>query len=167
MLKEEIQKQTNQALKDHDESKRTVLGSLLTSIKNKEIEKRTAESKKNPSMTTEELEKNSQLSDEAIIDVIASEIKKRKESIELFEKGGRIELAQKEKDEIEILKPYLPEQLSEEELRKIVKQAVEQVGAKEMKDMGKVVGLVMPQIKGKADGSAVSKIAGELIKGNN
>src|SRR3989338_2914446 len=109
LLKEKLQQDLNSALKNRENLKRIVLGSLLSAIHNKEIEKRTVETKKMPSANVEELEKASKMADEEIIKVIKSEIKKRKQAIELYEKGERKELAQKEKDEIEILLNYTPE----------------------------------------------------------
>ncbi|MBI4117193.1 MAG: GatB/YqeY domain-containing protein [Parcubacteria group bacterium] len=108
-LKEKIQEDLNSALKNREDLKRLVLGSLLSAIHNKEIEKRTARAREAPSSGTEELEKASELTDEEIAKAIKSEIKKRKQANELYEKGGRPELAQKEKDEIEILLWYAPE----------------------------------------------------------
>ena len=95
--------------------------------------------------------------------LVSSEIKKRKDAIALYEQGKRPELAEREKKEIEILKKYLPEQLSEEEIKKIVAESIEKTGAKEMKDMGKVMADLNPKIKGKADGGEVSKIIKEIL----
>ena len=111
----------------------------------------------------EKLEEEAVLSDDEIISIIISEIKKRRDSIVLYEKGNRPELAAKEKKEIEILQKYLPEQISEDELRKIIAESVLKTGAKEMKDMGKVMADLNPKIKGKADGGEVSKIVKELL----
>ena len=108
-LKQKLREDLNSALKTHEDLKRIVLGSLLSAIHNKEIEKRTAKAREAPSSSTEELEKASGLIDEEIAKVIKSEIKKRKQAIELYEKGGRQELAQKEKSEMEILLWYAPE----------------------------------------------------------
>ena len=108
-LKEKLQQDLNSALKNHEDLKRVVLGSLLSAVHNKEIEKRTVKAREAPSSSTEELEKASELTDEEITKAIKSEIKKRKQAIELYEKGGRQELAQKEKSEIEILLWYAPE----------------------------------------------------------
>ncbi|MBI2003408.1 MAG: GatB/YqeY domain-containing protein [Parcubacteria group bacterium] len=164
-LKEKLQNDLNSALKAREDLKRLVLGSLLSAIHNKEIEKRTVKARETPTASAEELEKASGLSDEEILKALQSEIKKRKEAIELYQKGGREELAQKEKDEINILIQYAPEQMSEDELRKIVKEAIAETGAKEIKDMGKVIAAVMAKVKGAADGSEVSKIVKEeLIK---
>lgn len=162
-LKSKIQEDLTAALKAHEDLKRVVLGSLFSSIHNKEIEKRTAEAKKMPNASSEELEKASELTEEEILKTIQSEIKKRKEAIGLYENGGRHELAQKEKDEMQILSQYAPEQMNEDELRKIVKETIQGTGAKEVKDMGKVIAGVMAKIKGRAEGGEVSKIAKEEL----
>ena len=152
-LKEEVQQDTKDAVKKKEELKVSVLRLLSAAILNKEKEKRYKSGEG----------KEVQLTDEEITDVIVAEAKKRKEAIVDYEKGGRKELAEKEKKELGILKNYLPEQLSEEEIKKIVKAAIEKVGAKELKDMGKVMQELAPQTKGKADGSLVSKIVKELL----
>ena len=108
-LKEKIREDLTLALKDHEDLKRVVLGSLMSAIHNKEIEKRTAKAKEAPQARAEELAKASELTDEEIAKVIKSEVKKRNQAIELYEKGNRPELAQKEKSEIEILLEYAPE----------------------------------------------------------
>ena len=103
------------------------------------------------------------VADEEVVEVIATEVKKRREAAADYEKGNRKELADKEKKEIEILQQYLPEQMTEEELKKLAQQAIDKVGAKEPKDMGKVMAELMGQVKGKADGSLVSKVVKELL----
>lgn len=162
-VKEKIQNDLRQALKEKKEIKLSVLRLLISAINNKEIEKRTKTWKERPELLIEELEKESQLNDNEIIEVISSEIKKRKEAILEFEKGGREDLVKKEKAEMEILAKYLPEQLSEEEIKKLAKEAIEKVGAKEPKDLGKVIQELIPKVKGRADGSLVSKIVKELL----
>ena len=119
--------------------------------------------RKEGELTEQEVEKEGMLSDEEIVNVIFSEIKKRKESILEFEKGKREDLVEKTQKEIEILKKYLPEQLSEEDIRKLVKEIITKTGAKDLKDMGKVMGQLIPKVKGKAEGSLVSKIVKELL----
>ena len=99
-----------------------------------------------------------------MLEVISSEVKKHKESISGFEKGERQDLVEKEKRELEILQKYLPEQISEEEIKEIAKEAIQETGAKEIKDMGKVMADIMPKIKGRADGSQASKIVKELLE---
>ncbi len=161
MLKEKLQKDLNESLRSGNQLKRLVLGMLMTSIKNKELAKRQQLSKTINDAV--ELEKQSQLADEDVIEAIAGEVKKRKEAIEQFRAGGREELAQKEKSEMDILMTYLPEQMPEEEIRTEVQKAITELGAAGPKDMGKVIGAVMAKLKGKADGGTVSKIVKELI----
>jgi uncharacterized protein YqeY len=111
----------------------------------------------------EKIEGDAHLTDEEIIDVVASEIKKRKDAVALYEKGNRPELAEKEKKEIEILKKYLPEQLSEEELKKLVQESIAKTGAGEIKDIGKVMADLTPKIKGRADNSEASRVVKEFL----
>jgi len=171
-LKEKIQEDSEVALKEKRELEVSVLRMLKAAIFNKEKEKRYKFTRQNPAERDlgglskekqEKLEKESALTDEEVLEVISSEIKKRKESIDLYEKGNRPELAGKEKKEVEILQSYLPEQLSEEEIKKIAEEAIRKTGAKEIKDMGKVMGIITPQVKGKADMSLVSKIVKESL----
>lgn len=163
-LKEKIQNDLNFNLKQRKELETTTLRMLNAAILNKEKEKRAklAKSQKGE-LTEDKLVQESQLTDEEIIEVLSSEVKKGREAILEFEKGKREDLAEKEKKEIEILKKYLPEQLPEEEIKKIIEKAVEKTGAKEMKDMGRVMAEIMPQLKGKSDGSLVSRIVRELL----
>jgi len=162
-LKGNIRENLKEAVKNREELKSSVLRLLLAAIFNKEKEKRYKLSKEKPELSGEELEEESQLNDEEVIEVISLEVKKRKESILEFEKGKREDLVEKEKKELDILQKYLPEQLSEEELQKLAKEAIDKTGAKEIKDMGKVMQEVMPKVKGKADGTLVSKIVKELL----
>jgi len=163
MLKREIQKSASEALKAGDQLALSALRMLLAAVTSKEKEKRYKISKERPDLKEEELARESELTDEQILDVISSEIKKRKDAIVLYEKGNRQELAAKEKKEIEILKKYLPEQLSESELRKLIEESIAKTNASEMKDMGKVMADLMPKVKGKADNSEISKIIKELL----
>jgi uncharacterized protein len=163
MLKKTIQTATTEAMKSKDDFVVGTLRMLLAAIITKEKEKRYKIAKEKPDAKEEVLIKESELTDEQIIEVISSEIKKRKDAIVLYEKGNRPELADIEKKEIEILKKYLPEQLSEKDLRKFVEESIKKTGAKEMKDMGKVMADLNPKVKGKADGGEVSKIIKELL----
>lgn len=162
-LKGKIQNELQEAVKNREELKSSVLRLLLSAIFNKEKEKRYKLSKQKPEFKEKDLEKESQLVNEEVIEVISSEIKKRKESILEFGKGEREDLVEKETKEKEILEKYLPEQLSEEGIKKLVKEAIERVEAKEPKDIGKVMAELMPKVKGRADGGLVSKIAKELL----
>jgi len=161
MTKDKIQKDLNDALKSGDQLRRLTLGMLINAIKNKELAKRALLSK--TISDASQLEKQSQLNDDEILEAITSEVKKRRESIEQFQSGGRKELAQKEKLEMDILLGYLPEQMSEQEIRAEVQKTISELGAQGPKDMGKVIGAVMGKLKGRADGGLVSKIAKELL----
>ena len=161
-LKEKIQTDIKKAMQEKDQLKVSVLRMLMAAVFNKEKEKRAKLSK-----TEEELEKLDELSkltDEEIIEVISSENKKRKDSIEQYEKGNRQDLADQEKKESEILTKYLPEQMPQEEIRKLVKEKIKEIGASRPKDIGKVMGTLMPQLKGKADGTVVNKIVQEELR---
>ena len=97
------------------------------------------------------------------MDVIAKQLKQRRDSLPEYEKSGRDDLISQLKREMDILMEYLPPQLSHEELEAIVKQAVEETGAQSVKDMGKVMAAVMPKTKGRADGKEINRIARELL----
>ncbi|SHI37679.1 hypothetical protein SAMN02745163_00125 [Clostridium cavendishii DSM 21758] len=103
------------------------------------------------------------LEDEQVIEILAREIKQRKEAMLEFEKGNRQDLVDQNKAEIEILLEYLPQQLSKDEIFEIIKQAAIEVGANSIKDMGKVMQTVRPQIVGRADGKLVSQMVKEYL----
>lgn len=146
---EKIQEDLIEAQKAKDELKVSTLRLLLGAIKNYAIAKESTSY--NPS-------------DEEIAGVVQKEIKQRKESIESYKAGGRQELADKENKELEILQKYLPEQMSEEEIRKLVDGAIAETGASSMQDMGKVMGVLSPTLKGKADIGVVSGIVKEKLQ---
>ena len=103
------------------------------------------------------------LSEEGEIKLLQKLVKQRKDSLEIYEKQGREDLAVTEREEIEIIEKYLPEQMGEEELSTIIKAIVEQVGASSMRDMGKVMGMASKQLAGKADGKTISGIVKKLL----
>lgn len=109
-------------------------------------------------MKLQSIDHKKEINDELLIDVVSKEIKTRNESIKEFEKGGRQDLIDKTETEIKILSKYLPEQLSEEEIVNIINQVFEEVKPSGIKDMGKVMGIVTPKVKGKADMSVVSAL---------
>ncbi|KPJ73410.1 hypothetical protein AMJ48_01490 [Parcubacteria bacterium DG_74_1] len=162
-LKIKIREDLESALKEKRQNRLSALRMLLAAVSNREIDKRTRAWKEKPELSTEDLKKESQLTDEEIFETISSEIKKRKEAIDLYEKGNRLELAEKEKKEIEVLQSYLPKQMSEEEIKRTIEEVIKKVGAKEMKDIGKVMKELMPQVKDRADNSLVSKAVKELL----
>ncbi len=148
MLKDTIQNDLKNAMFAKDEQKLSTIRMLKSALQYFEIQKGGA---------------GYTATDEDVIEVVGREIKKRKESIELYEKGGRQELADKEKSELEMLSAYLPEQLTEDAIRKLVAEAITASGASQMSDMGKVMGILSSQTKGKADGGLVSSIVRESL----
>ncbi|WP_244833284.1 GatB/YqeY domain-containing protein [Clostridium sp. BJN0001] len=106
---------------------------------------------------------NKTVTDDEAIKILAKEVKQRREAIVEFQKGNRQDLVDQNKKEIEILLKYLPQQLSEDEIKKIIKESAEEVGANSIKDMGKVMAKVRPQIVGKADGKLVSQIVKDYL----
>lgn len=162
MLKQQLKDDLKEALKAGDAKRRTVIGMAMSVIKNRELDKRGKLMKGGADAST--VDAASELTDEEVIEAISSEVKKRKESITTFEQAGRSEMAAGEKEEMEILMKYLPEQLPEDQIRDIVKKAVADVKPADMKEMGKVMAAVMPHVKGKADGQVVSRIVQEEMK---
>lgn len=136
-MQDRIQQDLKQAQLERNEIKVSTLRLLLSEIKNTQIDK-------------------GRVSYEDIIAVIQKEVKKRKEASEAFEAGGRQEAAQKELAEGEILESYLPQQLSDEHLTEIIEEAITEIGATSISQMGQVIGVVMGKVKGQADGSRVS-----------
>lgn len=146
-LKDSIDGDLKAAMKARDELRLSAVRMLKAAVKNKEIEK------------------GSPLTDEDVFGVIASMIKQRKDSVEQYSRGGRADLAEREEAEIKVLQGYLPEQLSAEEVAKIIKDAIAEAGASSARDMGKVMKLVMPRVKGRADGKLVNEKVKELLGG--
>ena len=145
-LKEKIQKDFIEAFKAREEIKSSVLKMLQAAIKNAEIEKK------------------GELDDGQIIQAISKESKKRKDAMAAFEKGGRNEMAEKEKKEFDILSAYLPEQMPEDDVRRLAEKAVKESGASGMREFGKVMSILMHQIKGRADGLLVGGIVKQLLE---
>ena len=103
------------------------------------------------------------LDDDGVVEIIAKEVKRYKDVLPDYEKSGRQDLIDEINRKIEILMPYLPEQLSDEEMREIAKQVISDVGATSMRDMGKVMGAIMPKVKGKCDGKVLNTVIKELL----
>ena len=112
-----------------------------------------------------QIDKGRELSDEEILSVLSSKAKQRRESIEQFSKGGREELAEKERQELAVLQSYMPAQLSPDEIEQLIVQAIEESSARSEADMGRVMKLLMPKIKGVADGKWVNNRVRELLHG--
>ena len=143
--------------------KQNMLNDLVAAMKNKDKETLSVLRMVKGAIQLEEINKKSELSDEDFIGVVSKQIKTRKESITEFEKAGRADLIEQTQKEIEILNKYMPEQLSEEEIIKVIDDAFNAVNPQSQSDMGKLMGFVNPKLKGKADMSFVSKTIKEKL----
>lgn len=150
-LKEKILSDLKDAMRSGDTLRRDTLRLIDSAVKNSEIEKKKRETG---------------LSDEEVLEVFARAVKQRQDSIRQFEEGGRPDLAEKEKVELEILMPYLPAQLSIEAVTAVVSEVIAQTGATGVGDLGKVMGQAMSKMKGEADGNVVREIAKQLLEKN-
>lgn len=145
---EKISADLKEAMKAGQSFEAGVFRMVISAFHNKEIEKKGKGGE-------------AELSEEEVIEILGKEAKKRKESVAAYEKGGRNDLAEKEKKELEIIGKYLPEQLGREEIEKAVLAAIEKTGAKDIKDFGMAMREAMAELKGKVDASIVS----EILKG--
>ena len=139
-----------------------ILNDLKEAMKAQDKEKLSVIRMVKGAMQMQELDKKAPLTDEEVISVIAKEIKTRKESIVEFEKGNRTDLIQKTEAEIKILEDYMPEQLTAEEIQKIIDEVFKKLNPT-ASDMGKVMGAITPLVKGKADLSSISKTVKERL----
>lgn len=146
-LKEKIDQELKEAMRSKDERKLAALRMLKTAIRRAEVDKMR------------------ELTEEEIIAVIADEARKRREAIEEFSRGGREDLALQEREELAVLEAYLPRPLSREEIVEMARQAIKEVGATNPRQLGQVMKVLMPRVKGRADGSLVSQIVQELLSG--
>lgn len=146
-IKDKLTEDMKQAMKDREAGKfrLSVIRMVRASIKNLEIDKKR------------------ELSEEEVLDVLAKEVKMRRDSIEEFKKGNRLDLVENLEQEVDILMQYLPQQLSEQEVRALVTEAVTESQAASAKDMGKVMAILMPKVKGRADGKLVNSIVREFL----
>lgn len=146
-LNDRLTDEMKAAMKERESGKKrlSVIRMIRSSIKNVEIEKK------------------KELSDEEILEVIAREVKKRKDAYEEYLKAGRQDIADGLQEEVEILAEYLPEQMSELEVRTLVKEVIDEVKPSGPKEMGKVMAKLMPKVKGKADGKLVNQIVKEYL----
>jgi uncharacterized protein YqeY len=144
-LNERLNEDMKLAMKSHSKFKLSVIRMVRAAIKNIEIDQRKP------------------LDDQEVLDVLSREIKQRRDSLQEFEKAGREDLVETVKAEIEILIEYLPQQLTEEEVKSIVQQTIQEVGASSKADMGKVMSALMPKVKGRADGKIVNQAVQQLL----
>ena len=149
-MKEKIQKDLRDAMRVKNELRLSVLRMLSSAMHNREIEKRAKGGAE-------------ELSEEEVVVSIRSEVKKRRDAITEFTKGGRQDLVDKESAELKILEEYLPQELAEEEIEKIVREVITAAGMAGQKDFGRAMGEVMKKIKGRASGDRVSGVVRRMI----
>lgn len=141
-----LQEDMKQAMKSKDELRLSTIRLLRSSVGYAQINK------------------GRELTDDEVIEVLSREAKQRRETIEAATQGGRPEVAQREKDELEIIESYLPKQLQEAEIEDLARQVIAETGAADIKDRGKVMGALMPRIRGRADGKLASQIVENLLR---
>ncbi len=148
MTKQQLQEELKQSMLSRDTEKTSVLRMIISAVNYYEINKGGA---------------GYEATEEDVMNVIQTQAKQRRDSIEQYTAGNRPELAEKEQKELNMISSYLPEQMREDDIRTLVKEAITQTGASTPQDMGKVMGALMPKTKGKADGGLVSKIVREEL----
>lgn len=144
-LKEKLMEDLKSAMRNKEKRRKDTITMLRAAVKQREVDERI------------------ELADEDILAIVGKQVKQKRESIKEFQKASRIDLVEQAEEEIEILMVYLPEQLTEDEIDEIVREAIVQTGAASMRDMGRIMGVVMPKVKGKADGSLISQSAKKLL----
>ena len=145
-LKETLAEDLKESMKSKDKVRKNVVTMIRAAIKQREVDERV------------------ELGDAEIIDIIAKQVKQKRDSIDDFQKGNRLDLVDLTNEEIKILLNYLPPQLSEEELEQIIKYAIKETNAQTKKDLGKLMAVVMPKVKGKADGKQVNQIVAKYLQ---
>lgn len=143
--------------------KEQLLNDMKTAMRDKDILRKNAVQMVRAAVLQIEKDKQVTLSDPEIVEVIAKEVKKRRDAIPDYQRGGREDLVENLKAEIAALEGYLPEQLSEAELKTLVAEAIAQTGAASMRDMGKVMGYLMPKVSGRADGKQINQLVKNLL----
>ena len=145
-LKQQLLDDMKEALRAKEKIRLNTIRMLRSQIKNREIER------------------GGELSDDEVLQVLSKAEKTRKEAIELYRRGNREDLAAQEETELAVIRGYMPEPLSEDELRALIGQVVAEVGAEGMRDMGKVMGAIMPKVRGRADGQIVNRLVKERLQ---
>ncbi|SDW38382.1 GatB/YqeY domain-containing protein [Tepidimicrobium xylanilyticum] len=144
--------------------KEKLMEDLKTSMKNKNTVRKNAITMIRAAIKQVEVDRRIELNDEEILEIISKQVKEKKNALEDFKKGQRQDLVDLTEQEIEILLEYLPKQLTDEELKEIVVETINEVKAKDIKDMGKIMKSIMPKIKGRADGSRVNEVVRQVLK---
>ena len=144
-LKDKLQSDLHQAMRSKDRVRVSVLRMLRSTI------------------GYEEIDKKRQIDDSAVLDIISRQVRQRRESIQMYKDANRLELADKETQEMGILQEYLPAQLTDNELTALAQEVIQQVGASGPRDKGRVMGKLMPQVRGKAQGADVNRVVTSLL----
>ena len=144
-LKDEINKEMKAAMKSRDKDRLKTIRLILSEIKRVEVDERIA------------------VDDQRILSILAKMIKQRRDSIAQYDSAGRTELSKIETDEITVINEFLPEALTDDEINNLIEKAISETGAESMKDMGRVMGIIRPQIQGRADAGEVSKRVKEAL----
>ncbi|ABW18786.1 GatB/YqeY domain-containing protein [Alkaliphilus oremlandii] len=145
-LKQRLADELKEAMKNKNQLRKNVITMIRADVKQIEVDKRV------------------ELGDDEIIEIIAKQAKQRRDAIEEFAKGGREDLMEQAKQEVDILMEYLPEQLSEEEVEVIIREVITEIGATSMKEMGKIMAAAMPKLKGRADGKVVNQTVRKILQ---
>ncbi len=144
-LKDKLMDDLKESMKNKEQVRKSVVTLIRSAVKQKEVDERV------------------ELSDEDVLAIITKQVKQRKDALEEFKKAQREDLILQTEQEIDILMQYLPKQLTDDELEFIIKEIINQIGASTMKDMGKIMGLTMPKVQGKADGKRINEIAKKFL----
>lgn len=144
-LKERLMSDLKDAMREGDQRRKDAIRMIRAAIKNREIERQ------------------QEIGDEEVLEIIAQEVKLRKEALEMFEKAGRDDLVEREKAQLKVLLSYMPEQLSREEIEKVVQDIVDKMNATSIRQLGPVMGKAMADLKGRAEGSVVNEVAREIL----
>ena len=144
-LKDEINKEMKAAMKSRDKDRLKTIRLILSEIKRVEVDERIV------------------VDDQRTLSILAKMIKQRRDSIAQYDSAGRTELSKIEKDEITVINEFLPEALTDDEINNLIEKAISETGAESMKDMGRVMGIIRPQIQGRADAGEVSKRVKEAL----
>ncbi|GIM44760.1 hypothetical protein DNHGIG_03090 [Collibacillus ludicampi] len=145
-LRARLDADMKQAMKDKDKIRLSTIRMVRTAIKNAEIDQQKT------------------LSEDEVLAILNRELKQRRDSLQAFESAGRVDLVEAVKQEIDVLMDYLPKQLSEDELTELVRQAIQETGASSKADMGKVMSVLMPKVKGRADGKVVNQLVQQHLQ---
>lgn len=147
-MKEKISQELKKAIKSREDVKKSTIRLILAAVKNREIEKR------------------GEIDDDEILGIIQKEVKTRREVIDEAQNAGRTDLVREAETEIAILEEFLPKQLSEKELNELIDEVIADTGATSIREMGKVMGALMPRVRGRADGKRVSELVRQQLQGD-